>query len=610
MPPEEVVHRLREAYFLHLPVPAQASCSLRGQRVADGSHRLVDIWRSIWSEEVAAECKISASMAVSGTTRVLGHDWSTAEKQWNNDPASSYVWPSSPAHKVDYRHSHGTDPKWTWEVNRLLFLIPVSFAIESNVIEREAAEEFIAGTLLDWIRQCDVGRGPQWASSIEVAIRSISMTLALQAISNPDEALIEAISKSISQHAAWIKRFPSAYSSANNHRVAELAALLLLDASWVGVLEPDKASGLESELLDVCRKLFANDGIGLEQSPTYGAFSMEFLALALQCREWSDNESRVQAMEVLSQASSALAELINEDGTLLRYGDDDEGKIVTVAVPESKYAESIVRLATGSTGRRSSGIITFAEGGLSILRYKDYGNETTWLFDHGPLGFGELSAHGHADVLSVSLRSAGLDWIVDAGTYRYHGDKKWRTYFRSSRAHNAPQIAQLDSSVMTGDFNWHPHKRAQGRLVSAKANESCFYIEATHDGYEQQGMGRVFRKLERLAEGRYRVTDSYGGNEQLSTGFIINPDCFVEKTSSGWKISSPVSNVIVEVAVFGQAATHLEVPQDETAWFSPRFGVKRAAWRATAAAGVNGPESQRLIFDFTLSISPNLEAQQ
>lgn len=549
-------------------------------------------------------------MTIAGTTRVLGHDWSTAEKNWNADPASSYVWPSSPAHKVDYRHSHGTDPKWTWEVNRLLFLIPVSFAIEANVIEREVGEQFIAGTLLDWISQCDAGCGPQWASSIEVAIRSISMTLALQAISNPDEALTEAVGKSISQHAAWIKRFPSAYSSANNHRVAELAALLLLDASWLGVLEPDKASGLESELLEVCRKLFAADGIGLEQSPTYGAFSMEFLALALQCRQWSDGACRLEALEVLAQASSALAELTNDDGTLLRYGDDDEGKIVTVAVPESKHAESIVRLATGVNGQRSSGLITFAEGGLSLLRYKDFGNETTWLFDHGPLGFGELSAHGHADVLSVSLRSAGIDWIVDAGTYRYHGDKKWRTYFRSSRAHNAPQLAELDSSVMTGDFNWHPHKRAQGRLISAKANEDGFCLEGTHDGYQRQGMGRVCRKLERLSEGHYRVTDSYGHDEQLTTGFMINPDCFVEKTPNGWRISSPDSFLIVNVAVSGQATTGLEVPQDETSWFSPRFGVKRAAWRASAAAAANGQKSQRLIFDFTLSISSDLEAQQ
>jgi hypothetical protein len=409
-------------------------------------------------------------------------------------------------------------------VNRLLFLVPIAFALDAGLIERDRAEVFIAETLTDWIGTCRPGYGPQWAASIEVAIRSIAMTIAIQALASPSSDLLELVGKSVGDHAAWIRRFPSAYSSANNHRVAELAALLAMDASWSGILDSRHAAVLEQELAHVSRLLFASDGIALEQSPTYGAFSLEFLALVLKCRNWQDGISRRQIADISATACCALAELTHDDGTLIRYGDDDEGKVVMVAVPEASYSDSIVRLTTGRIAERHDGVLTFADGGLSIFRFEEPAGETTWHFDHGPLGFGQIAAHGHADVLSVSLRAAGADWIVDAGTYRYHGDKSWRTYFRSGRAHNAPQLDSLDSSVMTGDFNWHPHKRAHGRLIASDTDGVRARLTATHDGYQKLGMaGTLTRTVERVAESHYQISDSYNGDHRLSTSFILHP---------------------------------------------------------------------------------------
>lgn len=611
MPPQEILHRFREAFEQRRPLPSAATARPSGFLAPEpGTLRLLDVWSSLSSEVVSDFCLSQAQAALSGEISVFGHPWSTTTRHWNVDPVSGYEWPAVPAHKIDYRHSAPADPKWTWEVNRLLFLVPVAFAVQAGLIDRKSGTDLITATVTDWIEHCPVGRGPQWAASIEVAIRSIVMTLVAQAVEDPEPVFLKRVAESVRDHSNWIRRFPSAYSSANNHRVAEISAQLILDSSWVGVLSESERLRLEREVAVVSRALFSTDGIGLEQSPTYAGFSLEFLALVLHCRNWSSEQSRRQTSVIVSQASYALAQLTNEDGSLIRYGDDDEGKVVTVAVPSAEYAGSLARLCTGREGVRDQGVITFAEGGISVLRFEDGAAETTWTFDHGPLGFGAIAAHGHADALAVSLRSAGVDWVVDAGTYRYHGDKEWRTYFRSSKAHNSPQLDDLDSSVMTGDFNWDPQKRAQGKLLFSQVDGSRVRLQATHDGYLKQGVGAVLRTLERISDGHYRIVDSHDGDRRLSTGFMLNPTCNVKRTQQGWMISHPNSDMTIELIVSGHGSLRLERPEEQVAWFSRSFGVKVPTWRLQATASRRDSEPQVLNFDFIFSNSFHQEARQ
>lgn len=594
---------------MRLPFKEATNASAPSSNHPSENSRLADAWEPIWSPSVSDSCRNQATDALGGGISIFGHRWSTTHLRWNNDPVTGYEWPSIPAHQIDYRHSEGADPKWVWEINRLLFLVPVAFAIESAMIERQKGEEFLSSVLHRWITETRVGHGPQWSASIEVAIRSIAMTLAFETLKSPDPSLVEAMGRSIRAHSDWIKRFPSAFSSANNHRVAELAALLLLDASWSDILNEQETVQFEQELSTVSGLLFSRDGLGLEQSPTYAGFSLEFLALTLRCRRWRDERSLSRVQSIVSEAAVAITQLSDENGHLMRYGDDDEGKIVTVVASRDDYSKALVKLAVDDVVCRRRGLLTFAAGGLSLLRFTDLGSETTWLFDHGPLGFGEIAAHGHADTLSVSMRSDGVDWIVDAGTYRYHGDREWRTYFRSSRAHNAPQIANRDSSVMTGDFNWDPRKRAVATLVSSHTDGDSASISATHDGYARQGLAEVTRTVHRIAEGRYQITDSCRTSEKMSTGFMINPACDIERENDSFLITHPDSALILGLRVSGYSECELEKPEHESAWFSPEFGVKMPTWRVCAIARPSDDEqNKQLTFEIELSMKSSREA--
>ncbi|MDH8346133.1 hypothetical protein QIG64_27380, partial [Klebsiella pneumoniae] len=72
--------------------------------------------------------------------------------------------------------------------------------------------------------------------------------------------------------------FPSRYSSANNHLIAEEAALFVLGTLWQGA-EID-ASAARAILIAEAFRQIHDDGVGAEQSPTYTAFTCEWYLLA------------------------------------------------------------------------------------------------------------------------------------------------------------------------------------------------------------------------------------------------------------------------------------------------------------------------------------------
>ena len=87
-----------------------------------------------------------------------------------------------------------------------------------------------------------------------------------------------------------------------------------------------------------------------------------------------------------------------------------------------------------------------------MLRVGDGADERWVWFDHGPLGFPALAAHGHADALAMGLHLGGTQVIVDAGTGGYGGWGPWRRYFRGTSAHAALRVDGRDSSVPRGPF--------------------------------------------------------------------------------------------------------------------------------------------------------------
>ena len=103
----------------------------------------------------------------------------------------------------------------------------------------------------------------------------------------------------------------------------------------------------------------------------------------------------------------------------------------------------------------------YADAGLTLMRSSPSDGEEIWCrCDAGPHGFLSIAAHAHADALAVEVRYDGTDVLADPGTYCYHGEPRWRSYFRSTLAHNTVEVGHQDQSTSGGPFLWTRHARS------------------------------------------------------------------------------------------------------------------------------------------------------
>jgi hypothetical protein len=123
-------------------------------------------------------------------------------------------------------------------------------------------------------------------------------------------------------------------------------------------------------------------------------------------------------------------------------------------------------------------------------------------FDCGELGFAPIAAHGHADALSFTLRAFGEDVLIDPGTYDYFTYRRWRDYFRSTRAHNTVAVDGRDQSEPLGLFLWG--RRARASCLRWEQGPEGGTVEGEHDGY---------RVLERPVRHRRSITLDAGIRE-------------------------------------------------------------------------------------------------
>ena len=190
-------------------------------------------------------------------------------------------------------------------------------------------------------------------------------------------------------------------------------------------------------------------------------------------------------------------------------GDDDEGRVLR-ARSERNYPGAIARAAAGHFGFPSrvapgdgppalrealfrppavapaeTGVLTFPEGGYTVVRERRAGRDLRLTFDHGPLGYLAIAAHGHADALAFTLALDDVDLLIDPGTYLYHSGGQWRSWFRGTGSHNTVLLNGADQSLIK-------------RAVQLVAQGAGFWLRATrgppvwsltaaaHDGYRRR----------------------------------------------------------------------------------------------------------------------------
>lgn len=535
MPPSEILHRLAE-------IRLKAAWRMR----RPGLDETIGIgpigWSPLLRARLAEASRVpavsaSAERTMTGRLRFLGRDWpnvewehGAGERFWLYDPVTGGRWPGPEAHAftVGLRNTgHAPsgqvlgDVKYVWEPARLQCLQPLSAAAAADA---PGAAATVLAILRDFARTNPPYGGVHWASGIEAALRLASLTCVCASLGpdwlGRDDIIL--VRRLVVGHARLLVNFPSLHSSANNHRFAEGLGLFL-----AGRLAPDLGTNWEREggaiLEDLAPKLILADGGGAEQSVVYHAFTLEMGAFAALLAADDGRPFSAAFIETLTRGAAFLLSLLDTEGRAPSIGDDDETRVIAQPPDrEPRYVASVVAAIAGLTRRfdllppardehlrdalfaapqgarpPSAGARTFPQTGYTVVHDTLAGSSIDLVFDHGPLGYLSLAAHGHADALSVWLSVAGQPVLIDPGTWLYHSGGAERLRLRESPNHNTLVLGGVSQSEASSAFSW-----------SSKARASCmaflkgpdWQVVGVHDGYRRRFGMEHRRRIARLGE--------------------------------------------------------------------------------------------------------------
>lgn len=562
------------------------------------------------SSDLSALISCEADNVRAGRFCLLGERWPKPSLIppdpwfWRIDPEDGEPFPQWDSYAFDISVRHGIstrDMKPIAELNRLQFLVPLT---ADALVKKQHEFVLLAGMIRSWMAGNPPFRGPSWIYGIDVALRiiSVAVTLSMLGADRLDDDTRSVALRFFFAHLDWIKRFPSLHSSANNHRIAELAGLVVGSIMAPGF--PDAEALRENSwraLLAEIDQQIHPDGVGAEQSPSYTAFSIELFLVAATAlgREGSLPATTVDRLSAWSEYSLWL---MDADAKVPAIGDCDDCRVIaTTQAPEPRYVASVVAAVSNCVGRpdlappakdlsirdvilgsaaiapaQRVGMRSFRMGGYSIIRSR-HKDPAVLTFDHGPIGYLSIAAHGHADALSIWLSVGSQPVIVDAGTYLYGPNREVRDQFRDTAVHNTLSLFGTGSSRPSGPFNWA--SKANARLISSETSPITRVV-ADHDGYVGQYDARHRRTVEFDDVSRFTIIDELVGvptNRSVTVSFLIDPSCqsTVEPDRSGVLITR--SNLqLVRIASAGPLKARVVRGDQATGlgWLSPSYRVR------------------------------------
>lgn len=437
---------------------------------------------------------------------------------WHLEPMSGKRTPLCHWSQLNYLDANiAGDKKITWELNRHQYFLTLGRAYWLTGDEHHA--EVFVSHITSWMDQNPPKLGINWASSLEVAFRSISWLWALQFFRESpslSSAVIVRMTKFLYLNALHLETYLSTYFSPNTHLTGEALGLF-----YIGLLLPEFKDA--SRWRDLGLQILASqlsrhvkpDGVYFEQSSYYHRYTTDFyihLAILLRANTMKLPRELEPKLELLLDH---LMYITRPDGTSPLFGDDDGGRLVmldsrpandfrsllsTGAVlfdrPQYKFvaggaAEETLWLLGAAGLKTFDGIkaeqpakqsVEFADGGYYVMRDGWSSRSNYLLFDCGPHGMANCG-HAHADALAIELAANGTTLLVDPGTFTYTGGKEMRDWFRSSVAHNTVTVDRQSSSVAADTFSWKTKTPCEP--IAWIDQERFTYVAGRHNGYAE-----------------------------------------------------------------------------------------------------------------------------
>jgi hypothetical protein len=569
-------------------------------------------------EEAGAAVVRSADGLLRGEWEVLGVLRTDLVKpDWFYDPVTGHrSTPDRYAFRIDHRsEAQIGNAKQVWEISRLQHLTVLATAWFLTGEEQYAGR--VADHLRSWWRENPFLSGVHWTNGIELGVRLISLAWIRRLLDDwPGVAdLFENDALALQQirwHQQYLAAFRSRGSSANNHVIAEAAGQLVASCAFPWFPESERWRRTSARLLEqeLIRNTFPS-GIGRELASDYQCFVAELGFMAAVEAEVSGHPLGPVVWERLCATADSAAALVDARLRPPRQGDSDEGRGLLLDAPPPNHWPSVLALADALVGRREwwprvpadagSSIVgalagtrrplegrpvqrpsRFADAGTTLLR--THGENEIWCrCDGGPHGYLSIAAHAHADALSVEVRYAGVDILADPGTYCYHGEPEWRSYFRSTLAHNTVELGGRNQSTDGGPFMWV--RQADAREVEVIDDGDIARWTAEHDGYASLDPPALHRRsvlLDRASRSIDIIDEIEGGRHDVRLAFHFGPEVQVKLQDSGailsWSAASTQEAARLELPSGLRWSLHRGETEPILGWYSPGLGRRVPAF--------------------------------
>lgn len=438
------------------------------------------------------------------------------EIDWHLDRVHGKRAPRKPWHKIRYLDFNEVgDVKVTWELNRHQHLVTLAKAYRLTGDDRLAQDLF--RQWYHWIEHNPHPIGINWASSLEVAFRSLSWLWVKHLMAGTPVvpmSFAADLRQALAVHGRHIERYLSTFFSPNTHLLGEGVALFFIGTLCPELPQSERWKQLGWKIvLEEAERQVRPDGLHFEQSSYYHVYALDFFLHAVLLASRNDIEIPEFFERKIEQMLEVLWSL-SRSGITHEFGDDDGGRLFD---PQRNRAEHLADpLATGAvlfersefkavavTLREETVWLLGAEGAArfdhlapapvmpSSTAFEDSGlyimaaasrHPAQLLIDAGPHG-AHTAGHGHSDALSLQLAQDGRMLLIDPGTCEYVGDGPERARFRGTAAHNTMQVDGLEQSSPRGPFSWN--NLAETEVHCWVRGESFDLFAGSHDGYRR-----------------------------------------------------------------------------------------------------------------------------
>jgi hypothetical protein len=521
---------------------------------------------------------------------------------WQQDFTSGVTWPLDVLgdEQDNLRLGQPCDVKVPWELSRCHHFVTLGRAYALEPDPRYARE--FADQLVAWLEDNPWPYGINWCRAMEVAVRAVNWTWAAALFASAPEFTPELkfrFLKAILQHGEHVLNNLEFADNNGNHYLSNGTGLLLLGL-WFPDLVPSarwRRKGREIVWGEMARQVYP-DGVDFEQGIGYQGLVAEFWYTCVLQSERVGQPVPPLVRDRLERMFDFMLAYTRPDGTFPQIGDTDDGRLA--ALDDEPVGSHRRHLAVGGAMFSRPDLLAaaadavdtaiwlcgpdllnaprvadqvasraFPAGGFYVMRDPD----SVLVIDAGEVGMRGIGGHGHADVLSFDLWTAGADVLVDSGTYAYSADVDARQTMRATAAHNALRVDGQDSSRLGGDrWLWLIENDAQpyGLAWSSGADHDIFV--GSHTGFrrlpEPVDYTRriVFDKL----RGIWRVEDQLDGRGEHLVELFFHPGVPFDLCREGAVLHAPRA----DVWLFPPEGTRLRQDQG---WISRGYGLRESA---------------------------------